>query len=368
MSIRSLLFVCAIAFASTVAAQFPDIRLLRPFDGTSANIVAARCPSLNYSAELVSFERVGNELRFVLRMPRISILGNPEFLDYYLALEHFVDASEAIGDELRITLRYRPAYSLPHDPDLTCSQLFRREASTTIDRSVPAESGWWVDYRKGHERLGRGLMLDRGVDRIELRYLTFTGSAPADASFVEYPQSWLNGVAQGAGPYFSLPMTTFLGGYCLPCAGSHTERTIPAGRLILFLLSPTTAILAPPNEPARLIEQAAFPSDRFPQRTQSTLTGRWAIVGNDDSILGGFPIELGAEESGDHFISYPIIFRFGTGRFRCDYPQVCKLYLRFTGLDHEFELFDIPADGIGNQKLYVQDSQGNWRPVMVRID
>lgn len=367
MNLRFLICLIVCLAARPAMAQNLGIRLLRPYDGTSANVVAARCIALNYSADVAGFTRIGSHLHFELRLPNAAVLGNDEFHDVFLALEHYVEASEEIGDSVTVTLTYRPAVSFPHDPPLSCTQTFHRQPQAA-ETPIPIESGWWVDFLKSHGVLGRGLMLDRGSGRIELRYLSFAGPSPVGAPYTQHPDMWTSGATRHLSSYLSIPMTHYSGGFCIPCFGDQRELGTPVGRMIFHALTPTTAILAPPNEPARLIEQAAFPSDRFPNRRQSSLTGRWAILGSEDALFGGFPIELGAEEEGQYFLSYPITFRFGSGRMHCDNTPVCKLHLRFTGLDREFLLFEIPEHGVGNQKLYVQSSQGTWRPVMVRID
>jgi hypothetical protein len=354
------------AFPAT--AQNLGIRLLRPYDGSSANIVSARCFDLLYDAEVTAFERVGNELRFNLQMPRNSpSVSFPEQANFLLALEHYVSPDEYLGERLSIRLTYRSLRWFSYEPPRSCTETFVRGAA--VETTIPIESGWWVDFLEAHGTVGRGLMLDRASGRLAIRYVTYSGPASIDNPLIPpNPGIWISGAAREAGRYYSIEMTSYQGGVCIPCVRYQREVQLAVGPLILYVLTPTSAILAPPNEPTRLIEQAAFPSDRYPHRYQSSLTGRWAILGSEDALFGGFPIELGPEEEGQYFLSYPITFRFGSGRMHCDDTLVCKLYLRFTGLDHEFLLFEIPERGVGNQKLYVQNSQGTWRPVMVRID
>jgi len=166
-------------------------------------------------------------------------------------------------------------------------------------------------------------------------------------------------------------MSSYRGLVCITCIDNQRETPTPAGQLVLMALNPTTAILAPPNEPARVVELAAFGSEQFLGRQQSSLSGRWSLLGADDAAFGGFGLQIGPEQFDPvlRVLSYAISFSFGSGRAECSGEILgCRIYLRFSGLDHEFLLFEIPYEGVGNQRLYTRDGSGRWRSVMVRMD
>jgi len=353
-------------FAGQLAGQ--NIRLLRDFDGTSANIIEVSGFGINFSAEVASFERVGSELRFTLRYPQsTNPLTGVEHEKLFIALEHYVAGTENLGGTLTITIIYRPnALSPFRDVSVT----FATQTASGV--FVPLESGWWSDYFLNQGNVGRGVSIDRVGDRVFVRALTYHALASIDdPSIPRAPGVWVNGSGLIRNNYLSVVVDSFHGGVCISCVRNQREARTPAGRLILASISPTTAVLAPPGERARMIELAAVPSDLDLDRLETSLTGRWLISGGDNAVFGGFPVTIGAEQHdpGARLYRYSLSFQFGTGRAECG-PTIngCRIYVSFSGLDREFSLFEIPSAGVGNRALYVQDTRRVWAPVMLRID
>lgn len=364
MNIRlriSSLILCSF-WSAGVSAQF--IRLLRPYDGTSANIVRTESASFDYRSQVVQFTRSGSELRFVLQRPRsMSNIFPTGF--FHLALEQYVPADEPIGPELRIRLT---SLSPSGQPQSTIIATFTRGSGTEIP--IDLEAGWWSDLSENQGEIARGMNLERVAGRIHLRYLTFPGLASIDDRVnPRLPGTWIAGSGDARTPYVSIPVYRYEGGVCLACTGSPIELAVPAGRVILYALTPTTAVMAPPNEEARLINLSAIPTEGDPRRNETRLTGRWALLNPEDSAFGGLPIDIGPErlDAPAFTYRYDIQHAFGGGRAEFDRFGV-RIFLRFTGFDAEFQFLSVPYDGVGNQKLYRQRADGHWRPAMVRLD
>lgn len=365
MKIAHAAIVFALLLAKDVSAQVAQfgIRLVRPFDGTSTNFISFECANASIRARVDSFERRGDELRFRMVYPQSQIESG---IPAYISMEQYVDPSIDLGESINIVIDYRPNSLRPPE---SCSQRFNRMPRQP-DRIIQIETGWWVDFGLSHRRTVRGLRIDRAIGRAEFLYATFEsvvllGEIPRDV-----PGIWWAGGIDEQGSYYSLPVSRFLGDVCIACTTVGRERPVTSGKLIFMALSPTTGILAPPNEPARLLEVAPHSRTQFGGGAVTPLTGRWAVLARDDSMFGGFNIVVGPGDITFERSVYPLTFAFGTGRVLC--PQDaqgtrCDIFLKFSSSEREFLLFSIPQDGLGNQRLYVQDSSG-WRPVMVRID
>lgn len=360
--LRSFLLILCGLWSEGVSAQF--MRLLRPYDGTSANIVRTESASFDYRSQVVQFTRSGSELHFLLRRPQ-RMSGIFPSGNFHLALEQYVPADEPIGPELRIRLT---SLSPSGQPQSTISATFTRESDAEIP--IDLEAGWWSDLANNQGTLARGMHLERVAGRIHLRYLTFPGLASIDDRVnPRLPGTWIAGSGEQRTPYVSIPVYRYEGGVCLACTLGPIEEAVPAGRVILYALTPTTAIMAPPNEEARMIELGAIPTDGDSRRLGTPLTGRWALLNPEDSAFGGLPIDIGPErlDAPAFTYRYDIQHAFGGGRAEFDRFGV-RIFLQFTGFDAEFQFLSVPYDGVGNQKLYRQRADGHWRPAMVRLD
>lgn len=362
------LFALCLCLASWAQAQ-PQLELLLPYDGTSRNFLIGR--SLGYRAYITSFQRTANGLEFALQYdssPNVPTV--PELADLYIPLARFVPADEPLGDRLSVTIRY------PSSSCVACLEAraeFLRHPSPARPLP-PAESGWWVDFLRNQRRIGRGISIARAGRDVSAQLLTYP-QEHLDPSLPQpsHPGIWLVGATRADGPYVAVPMRHYRGSVCLSCAFfSEGEDASPAGELILAFLSPTTAVLAPPNERARLIELAALPPDERPLLTFSLLTGRWSLLPAEDAAFGGIVVEFAPpvlhEQPRPSRFEHALSFAFGSGRAVCSSVGSCQIFLRFDGFDREFLYAEIPREGLGNRHLYVPRADGSWRVLATRID
>jgi hypothetical protein len=363
---KTILRVCVILVAclhgANASAQF--LRLLRPYDGTSANIVRTESASFDYRSRVVRFTRSGSELTFEIQRPQRSsflfVSGN-----FHIALEQFVPADEPIGPELRLRLTNLSPSGRPMG---TVNATFTIESGTEVP--IHLESGWWSDFAENQANLARGMDLERVAGRIHLRYLTFPGLGSIDDQInPRLPGTWISGSAGERTPYVSIPVYSYEGGVCLACTGGPLEQPVPAGRVILYALTPTTAIMAPPNEEARLIELGGVSAELERYRRRTPLSGRWTLLNPEDAAFGGLQIDIGPEtiDAAAFTYRYEIQHAFGGGRAEFDSSGV-RIFLRFAGFNAEFPFLNVPFDGVGNQRLYRMLGDGRWRPAMVRVD
>lgn len=368
MAMAMFLFLPSLALGQGAVG----IRLVLPYDGTAKNFLAVE---LGYSTSVVDFTRDGDDLRFTVAFSgrsHPSAGSFPELRELFIPLARYVSPTELLGDRLKIIVTY-PVF---HERYHVIGE-FDRVTNPEV-RPQPAESGWWVDIVRNQRTIGRGLAIDRVGTNIGLRLLTYPFEQ-LDASVLQQhidPGIWLAGTAVTSSNYVVIPMQRYIGAINLYAAlFSEGELAEPAGDLILAFMSPTTAVLSAPGERARAIELAGFPrpTSRAPQ---SLITGKWSVLSAEDAAFGGFaltfaePVFDPVPPSGPRPPSrwvHALSFAFGGGHAEC-FVGLCRIYLRFDGLDHDFLFAEIPKDGIGNRYLYRQLSNGEWQPLMVRVD
>lgn len=346
-------------------AQNWRIETIYPFDGTSMNFLVVR--NLRFDARPVDFRRNGEELDFTIGRAEFNFFGYlPEYSDAYIALERYIPRDEDLGSRVVIVLRSSNGVEFYRQEIVRDAQAERAD--------IPSESGWWVDFGRHQHNMGRGISIDRVGAQVGVRLLTYPTEYLGGMQTQRFdPGIWLSGTGLSFGPYAAVAMRSYEGALCPECTGHFWgERSVPAGDLFLGFVSPTTAVISAPNEPAKLIELAGFsrPMSGLPL---SLLTGRWSVLASEEAAFGGFTLDFGPAvfdppmrprpARWEHAISFP----FGTGRAEC-FPDRCTIFLSLAGFGQEFVYAEIRREGLGNRHLYQQGPDGRWRVFAARVD
>lgn len=367
LTVRLLpLLLCILSIRALLgSAQAQSVDLALPFDGTSRNFVVVQ--GLSNQSEIVGWERINGGISFTRTYNATAPNHNVSEVNIlYIPLERYIPSDENLGDFLVVEVR-------GDELSGALRGIFVRiplQQSSTI----PAETGWWVDFRRHQHNIGRGVAIDRAGADIGVRVLTYPTEEIVPGFFTNDPGVWLTGTGRMARPnYYSLSMRRYQGRVCLACAFHFEgEESSAAGQLYLAFLSPTRGVIAVPGERPRLIELAGFsrPMSALPL---SLLSGRWSVLASEEAAFGGFTLDFGPAvfdppmrprpARWEHAISFP----FGTGRAEC-FPDRCTIFLSLAGFGQEFVYAEIPSEGLGNRHLYQQGPDGRWRVFATRVD